>query len=539
MAQESQQQQQQQQQQVFFDYDEIVKYSSDVNTNTKTSKIQELTMKLAITTDHEPSQTCSNYDTVYALGDLHADFTSFYRRLIEYEIIKDPDPQGTVANQIANFVWIPKRTILVITGDIIDGRRPYIVHGRDVGSNVVDEVGSSEILLHMFLKNLKYKAKAKESDVVCIIGNHDMFLFYPENKFFKSYVHEKAIHFYGSLEKRRDWLAPFYRNNFYFLFELMHEDKNIEIQFVHGALHSKENKSLIDDTRRLQGIWLNKTRHVGNFQEYMSPNFRDFWNFYVFDDNASAFWERLYINFEENDERCNDNVHKIVEGPTIIVGHCLCEPYDGDPKERENDDGQPYKINTRECKSNNLECIYPKCFDEKDVPKIVMIDTAMSSCFWDKAAYDRSVEILRISHTATKETTATKPYFDNYETLFYVKEKGNLETTKLKSQNQIKKDAEAAAAEDEAPAKKNKAEEEAQAKAQAKENAQQTAKETAQQKAQAKRSSPSSASAEVLSAADPKETGGTHRRIRKKTKKHKQQKTKRARTRRRRPHHYI
>jgi hypothetical protein len=192
-------------------------------------------------------QECSNYDAIYAMGDLHADYASFYKRLENFKLINAPtksNEEGNVKIDIKNpvdsknylptltseFEWIPERTLLVITGDIIDGCRD--------GKDIDDPYGSSELLLHMFLKNLKFKAMKKQSNVICIFGNHDMFLFFPEKKsLLTEYVHTRAINFFfvpgddviedknekaddwlaRGLQNRTNWLAPFYKNNFYFL----------------------------------------------------------------------------------------------------------------------------------------------------------------------------------------------------------------------------------------------------------------------------------------------------------------------------------
>jgi hypothetical protein len=141
---------------------------------------------------------CSAYKQIYALGDLHADYASFYKRLGNHGIIKEPtipkkiserifgiNKQAAVDNlvrQATDFEWTADEgTLLVICGDIVDGKRVFTDRYTGLSSihKVDDDHGVFEILLHIFLKNLKFRAMEKKSDVICIFGNHDISLFFP------------------------------------------------------------------------------------------------------------------------------------------------------------------------------------------------------------------------------------------------------------------------------------------------------------------------------------------------------------------------
>lgn len=455
-----------------FSLDEINKYIDKNNHNVSTlTDLREKLLKEKVDNNIEYKQDCSNYEEIYAMGDLHADYISFYKRLENFKLIDAPNKEDIDAADskkikidikniddcksylpilTSNFEWIAeKKTLLVITGDIVDGRRD--------GNDIYDPFGSIELLLHMFLKNLKFKAREKGSDVICIYGNHDMFLFFPlfeisDNKFLlQKYVHSRAILYFSDdvdkkywvangLYNRTQWLAPFYKNDFYFVFELTH-DKKTQIQFVHGALHGKENYSLYDDTITLQNYF------KSNFNDYFDKNKRksltDYLEEHVMgtekqrkkrDDPMSAIWQRTYQNFEESDDKCNAKTFSfknkgifrdnwveqegptITNGPTIIVGHCICakQNYVHGQKEK-----------NRMCIGG--ECIYPKCF-VNGIPRIVMVDTNMSSCFEKDYKDMRSVEILRI----TKSNDNTDfPYFNNYESLYFDKNNAEIVSFKL------------------------------------------------------------------------------------------------------------
>ena len=197
-----------------------------------------------------------DYDTIYSVSDIHADYRTLLWYLHKFGIIKLPidydveellesDNQDFIYNSdfIASVEWTAgERTLLVICGDIVDGKRT---------SEVNDPKGVFEILLHMFLRNLKIKAKEKKSDVLLVCGNHD---FLNSEPLYEKYTHKSAKHIYNeSLYNRYKLLNEFYKNFTLFFgisnskLELKNiiEPENIkdfEILFLHGGIHySKDN----------------------------------------------------------------------------------------------------------------------------------------------------------------------------------------------------------------------------------------------------------------------------------------------------------
>ena len=89
--------------------------------------------------------------------------------------------------------WVADDTMLMITGDLVDGMR---VDPR--GSRTVDDQrGSYEMLLHILIFNLRIDARERNSDVLFTIGNHDLYSVllpraFPNHELWRSYTDEEA-----------------------------------------------------------------------------------------------------------------------------------------------------------------------------------------------------------------------------------------------------------------------------------------------------------------------------------------------------------
>lgn len=192
--------------------------------------------------DKPPKYYCSkdDYTTIYAISDIHSDYKTLFRHLIKFKfitysnensdknIITDiNDNNFDIYNPllVSNVKWNPEKnkTLLVICGDIVDGCRPKFEKREKIGrTDVIDPKGMYELLLHMFLRNLKISARNNESDVILLCGNHDNIY---DINLYNNYVHEKAQIFYKSYENRHKILAPFYNNNFTLFFGILKEKK--------------------------------------------------------------------------------------------------------------------------------------------------------------------------------------------------------------------------------------------------------------------------------------------------------------------------
>jgi len=121
------------------------------------------------------------YNKIYVTSDIHADLRRFVSMLqlaglIDTTVDTTLENSGEIYNAdwIANIKWIGgSNVLLVIIGDLVDGRRPNNHIPTATGRTVQDMIGSFEFLLHIFIYNLRLSAIKAGSDIRFTIGNHD------------------------------------------------------------------------------------------------------------------------------------------------------------------------------------------------------------------------------------------------------------------------------------------------------------------------------------------------------------------------------
>jgi hypothetical protein len=121
-----------------------------------------------------------DFDRVFVTGDVHADLRKLVQLLVACGLITiGPYTHADIyalrhgmyptTQKIYDIVWhaewVASKTLLVICGDLIDGKR------GDGGTG--DARGSYEFLLHCMLFNLRIQARTLGSEVRFTIGNHD------------------------------------------------------------------------------------------------------------------------------------------------------------------------------------------------------------------------------------------------------------------------------------------------------------------------------------------------------------------------------
>ena len=135
-------------------------------------------------------QMDSRYE-IFTISDLHADVRRFLEVLKKAGFI---NPDVDMANPIKNVRWNPEKKdkIIVICGDIIDGRRD---NNNDLLTNC------DELLIHMLIFNLRILARAHNSYVFCTMGNHDFFAFHTSSRYgselaYHRYIDDRSVSFY-------------------------------------------------------------------------------------------------------------------------------------------------------------------------------------------------------------------------------------------------------------------------------------------------------------------------------------------------------
>jgi hypothetical protein len=364
--------------------------------------------------DTETEIDVKRYQTVYALSDIHADYQKFLTILFDCGIINYPTEivDSSVVNYrdkigndngiyhidlILKCEWNLPNTLLVIVGDLLDGK-------RNRGA-VNDQRGYFEIFLLIFIFNLKHKAKKMSSDIKIIIGNHDILLL-NDNHYYDineedpiTYVHYKAQYFFSNInnnksvtvqKNRKHILLPFFVKCGLFQFHIKCNKKNV-LSFVHGSFHSNGGKTL-PVKKWMSFITLNNISQLKKNIEY------DF------------VWDRTYIKTKKDEE-----LNKLLgdDDTTYIVGHCTTWLLEKNEASIEQSHSNIDAHIQNKCKYTHVNsknkkiqkgtdgCIYPRCFfPGTNTPKIILVDTGLSSAFLEdnrKQNIQNITEILKIN----------------------------------------------------------------------------------------------------------------------------------------------
>lgn len=264
----------------------------------------------------------SKYDNVFVTSDIHCDVLKLDNMLKNVGLVTPSPIAGFItalSAKIPTMEWLPERTLLILVGDIVDGHR-HIDFGPP--SSIPDPTGNIELLLHAYLYNLRIKARAKNSELLFTIGNHDYLTVILEddsqNKgFYKNYVHPSAAQFFGSRQNRRTCLLPFYNCCPYVMLDL-----GGEVAFIHGGFLGYDDAAgqMINNTNAVKTI----QKHLDATHNFsaLSPNDHLLLNNIGGDRGTgyeySPLWSRAYARLSP-DEVCPtiSNFYKMV-----VVGHC-------------------------------------------------------------------------------------------------------------------------------------------------------------------------------------------------------------------------
>jgi hypothetical protein len=310
---------------------------------------------------------------VYITSDIHADLEKIMYILYKAKIIDTYSKED-----IYTFNVIADDFIIIIVGDIVDGK-------RNSDLEIEDPIGNIELLLHIFLFNLRLKARQNNSEVRFTIGNHDWHTVisqYKNDEFYNSYVHNSAKKYFINWEGRRNCLLPFYECCNYLIVSI-----GTEILCVHGGFHNQHGNKFLDNLIKLQS----RIDSDYTFNIYSEPITN-----YMLDDNYGPLWTRFYSYGTENDVcySVTDNIFKM-----IIVGHCptdICST----TFNYMNQIHRQEEYSRLNCKKGG--CVLVGCEDNEG-PHLAFVDITMSRAFRKKDDRDpielnRRGEILHLQH---------------------------------------------------------------------------------------------------------------------------------------------
>ena len=338
----------------------------------------------------------ARYDTIFITSDIHADLGKFDLLLQQAGIVRVIDrpelgPLSPLVRLICQREWVAERTLVIIVGDIVDGRR------NSDYFEVPDPKGNIELLLHAYLYNLRIQADRHASELRFISGNHDYDSVIQEDTpqsldFYAMHVHRSATQFFVNRAGRRACLMPFYNCCPYLMVAVGNE-----IACVHGGFLGYNGIGIVDNT----DITITAQTQIdtaGNF-EGLAPESRNELARAQIRANLpngfeySPLWSRRYAYGTEA-EVCEDLGARYA---LTVVGHCQT--------------GGGCCVNgahTRAILSrpeyirhqchNDGGCVLAGCMDAQGAPRLAFVDISMSRAFNPAGSpIDRS-ELLYLHH---------------------------------------------------------------------------------------------------------------------------------------------
>jgi hypothetical protein len=261
-----------------------------------------------------------DYPTVYISSDIHSDYRKLVQVMKGMGLIATPiDPYDGDAiyspELITETRWTGgNNTLLVFIGDMVDGKRDF---GYGYISQPDDRLGMFEYLIYCFLYNLRIRARAQNSEIICTIGNHEAGSVLKYNKdFVDKYVSDASKKFLNS-RMRVAVLSIFIKYVWpYFMISIVNGAQK-EVAFVHAGFHQKGINQYrieaIDNTNKLEETQskIDVSNNLNTFFEVLGESGDP--------SIGNPLWVRTYSSDVEG------FCHHITETPYpfIVVGHCV------------------------------------------------------------------------------------------------------------------------------------------------------------------------------------------------------------------------
>ena len=348
-----------------------------------------------------PYKIEEKYDKIYLTSDIHADLRKFAQLLVNAGIIKYENGGMTniltipeiPSKLLTDMKWIPQKTLIVIIGDLIDGARVINDNGEE--HSVLDKKGNIELLLHVFLYNLRIKARKAESEVRFTVGNHDNeTLSETSGNGQVGFMHPTVFNFFGGmtaegLNNRKNCLMPFYKCSPYFILTI-----NNEIVCVHGGIHRNDghditNTEITDiNNKDIYLIQEEIETNLNKFETYQDDGLFKDKGIIGQDGNGTGdgpLWSRFYAENENIENTCNliaEDSEKF-KYKLIVVGHCpTIDIYRGNFFHH-NEIKEEYLKTQKDNKCEDGGCVLIGC-DTYNGPQLAFVDIGMSKAFHEK-----------------------------------------------------------------------------------------------------------------------------------------------------------
>ena len=351
----------------------------------------------------------TKYDNVYITSDTHADFRKLVQMLSLADLISVPSKDVSfsvepiklnpysddIYNQllILKTQWLAPRTLFVIAGDLVDGRR--CAPGESNLCEVQDPNGSFELLIFAFLYNLRIEANKIGSEILFTLGNHDFnsVILTDSTEFCENYVHSSIYNFYSGkttaekLEQRKRLLTPFYENSPYYFLSLENPNGTKEVGIIHASLHADDESSL------LEAVIIQQTE-IDSGSRKLHEFFTDRCN------SPDPLWLRIY-NTKAN--RCQ--LIYALNYNLIVVGHCVTgdttsSPTFADIYSKQSLISREELAKAKLCQGiDGYGCVLLDCYSQKTLnPKLAFVDISSSEAFRSKVNINRKriVEMLHL-----------------------------------------------------------------------------------------------------------------------------------------------
>ena len=380
----------------------------------------------------------SDVDNIYAIGDINADYLTLVKMLIGFGLIEYDDKTEIKINNpdlISTVKWVaPEKTMLVICGNIIGGwnsggystkHRLGLNENTDVKRNI--DNGDNEMLIHMFLRNIKLLAKENNSDVMLVYGDIKDNLFhsvdpvihdgYDKTNYSIPKVAVDKYSKYNSIKEnnygtRYNLLRKFYEKNVTLYFAIIENGKKLILSDIY-ILFINGNWLGLNGLLNVEEVKYSKPLIKDGENEHISKQIQPYKMIYKPMKDFKEFTIQSKYNFQ-NLKEPNLFIYKDFDiKPTgkFITVHSN-KPNSYQRYAQQSTDERPCsKIKTQikhmdvytqsdDTKllfENTAQCIYPMEYNENNIPQMININSSISDAEQSKQENTYS-EILKITN---------------------------------------------------------------------------------------------------------------------------------------------